>query len=123
MITTKTAAKAVGVGLVTGGLMFGLPAAMASADPLGDAVSNVVNGTNGAVQNVVNQNNSGLQGVTAINNTGLQAVTGINNTGLQAGVASLNQGVQSGGLATSHLINNTNNFVQFAVFGLLRPSG
>lgn len=123
MITTRTAAKAVGVGLVAGGLMVGLPAAMASADPLGDALSSAVDGANGAVQNVVNQNNSGLQGITAINNEGLQAVTAINNTGLQSGVASLNQGVQAGGLATSHLINNTNNFVQFAVFGLLRPSG
>ena len=111
MLSSNVMAKAVGVGLVAGGLLLGAPAAMAFATggPLDSTVNAAVNGANGAVQNLVNQNNAGLQGVTAIN-----------NGGLQAGVSSLNSAAQAAVPATTSAVTSTNGFVRFAVQGLLR---
>ena len=108
----KLATKAVGVGLIAGGLMVGLPAAMASAGPLDTAVSNAVKGANSGVQNVVNGHNTALQGATAYYNKGLQDSTAYNNTGLQANVASANSATQS-------VVSAANGTVVFAVQGLL----
>jgi hypothetical protein len=91
-VDMNKAVKAVGVGLVAGGLLLATPAGIAFAD---GGLSDAVGGVNGAVQNVVNQNNKGLQGITAINNGGLQSNTSLNNSGLQNGVGSLNAWLQS----------------------------
>ena len=116
--STNRAAKAVGVGLMAGGLLLGAPAGIAFAapiggpndpggpiggpsNPVGGFVSHAVNGVNGAVQNLVNQQNKGLQGIVGINNRGLQSAV-------------------SNGQAT---FNNANNFVRFAVQGILSPCG
>jgi hypothetical protein len=108
--------KAVGVGLVAGGLLLAAPAGIAFAD---SALTSAVNGANGAVQNVVNLNNQGAQGITAINNTGLQANTATNNTGLQAGVSSLNDGAQLIIPTTTSTLTSLNGLVKFSVQGLL----
>jgi hypothetical protein len=109
MPSSKLIRKTVGVGLVTGGLMLGLPAAMASAGPLSD----VVNGVNDGVQNVVNGNNANLQDATNYYNSGLQGSTAYNNTGVQANVGAANSAAQS-------TVSKVNGLVKFAVQGLLR---
>jgi hypothetical protein len=112
----NNAAKAVGVGLVAGGLLLAAPAGMAFAD---SGLTSAVNGVNGAVQNVVNQNNQGAQGITAINNGGLQSNTALNNSGLQNGVSSLNDGAQLLIPTTSSTLTALNGLVKFSVQGLL----
>lgn len=115
------AVRALGVGLIAGGMLVAAPAGMAFADGgLGGLLSSAVDGANDAVQNVVDQNNKGLQGITEINNEGLQSIVDQNNKGLQSGVGSLNDAVQATVPATQSTLTAANGLVKFAVHGLLR---
>ncbi|MUL46467.1 hypothetical protein FZI85_07965 [Mycobacterium sp. CBMA293] len=115
-------AKAIGVGLVAGGLLLVAPAGIALAD------TGPLNGLGSALSGEAGFVGSGLTGEAGfgqnrVNHTigGLQGIAAIDGTGLKYDVNGLNSGLQSGSTATSSLLNSGGNLTTFAVQGLLRP--
>jgi ABC-type phosphate transport system substrate-binding protein len=84
-------AKATGIGLVAGGLLLGVPAAIASADALGDATSQA--------------SEAGQKAVVAGSQTVQQATVAGSQTYQQAVVAG-SQTVQKAGTATSNAVSS-----------------